>query len=239
MRSIQFEAPSTVDEAVALLADAGDKARPLAGGTDLIVQMRARMISPEVIVDVKNIPELLDVSEEDGGFRVGAAVPGAVLGENEAVAGMWPGVVEALELIGSTQIQGRASLGGQPLQRLSRGGLDARDDRGRRHLRDRGTGRPARGGGGGHRHLARPDLARQRRVRGELLPPAAPGADRGRVPAVHSPHGDGHRGGRGGSVRHPRRRRYLHRGPGGSRRGGAHAAARFRGGRRPRRHEAR
>ena len=112
MRSIQYEAPSTVDEAVALLAEAGDKARPLAGGTDLIVQMRSRMISPEVIVDVKNIPELLEVSRKDGGFRVGAAVPGAVLGENEAVAAMWPGVVEAFELIGSTQIQGRASLGG-------------------------------------------------------------------------------------------------------------------------------
>ena len=113
MRSIQYEAPSTVDEAVALLADAGGKARPLAGGTDLIVQMRSRMISPEVIIDVKNIPELLQVSDEkDGGFRVGAAVPGAVLGENEAVVAMWPGVVEAFELIGSTQIQGRASLGG-------------------------------------------------------------------------------------------------------------------------------
>ena len=113
MRSIQYEAPSTVDEAVALLADAGGKARPLAGGTDLIVQMRSRMISPEVIVDVKNIPELLEVSDgKDGGFRVGAAVPGAVLGENEAVVAMWPGVVEAFELIGSTQIQGRASLGG-------------------------------------------------------------------------------------------------------------------------------
>ena len=112
MRSIRYEAPDTVDGAVALLAEAGDKARPLAGGTDLIVQMRARMVSPEVIVDVKNIPELLEVREEDGGFRVGAAVPGAVLGENEAVVAMWPGVVEAFELIGSTQIQGRASLGG-------------------------------------------------------------------------------------------------------------------------------
>ena len=112
MRSIQFEAPATVDEAAKLLAQAGGKAKPLAGGTDLIVQMRSRMVSPELIVDLKNIPELLDVKEEGGGFRVGAAVPGAVLGENEAVVAMWPGVVEAFELIGSTQIQGRASLGG-------------------------------------------------------------------------------------------------------------------------------
>ena len=112
MRSIQFEAPATVDEAAKLLAQAGGKAKPLAGGTDLIVQMRSRMVSPELIVDLKNIPELLEVKEEGGGFRVGAAVPGAVLGENEAVVAMWPGVVEAFELIGSTQIQGRASLGG-------------------------------------------------------------------------------------------------------------------------------
>ena len=112
MRSIQFEAPATVDEAAKLLAQAGGKAKPLAGGTDLIVQMRSRMVSPELIVDLKNIPELLEVKEESGGFRVGAAVPGAVLGENEAVVAMWPGVVEAFELIGSTQIQGRASLGG-------------------------------------------------------------------------------------------------------------------------------
>jgi len=112
VRSNQYEAPATVDEAVALLAEAGDTARPLAGGTDLIVQMRAAMVSPEVIVDLKCIPELVEVKEEGGGFRVGAAVPGAVLGENEAVVAMWPGVVEAFELIGSTQIQGRASLGG-------------------------------------------------------------------------------------------------------------------------------
>ena len=112
MRSIRYEAPSTVEAAVALLADADGKAMPLAGGTDLIVQMRSRMISPKIVVDLKHIPELLAVEERDGGFRVGAAVPGAVLAENDAVAAMWPGVLEAFELIGSTQIQGRASLGG-------------------------------------------------------------------------------------------------------------------------------
>ena len=125
MRSIQFEAPATVDEAVALLAEAGDNARPLAGGTDLIVQKRARMVSPEVIVDVKNIPELLDVSEEGGGFRVGAAVPGAVLGENEAVgrhvAGDRRGVrAHRLDPDPGPRVPRR-----QPLQRLSGGRLHA------------------------------------------------------------------------------------------------------------------
>jgi carbon-monoxide dehydrogenase medium subunit len=70
------------------------------------------MISPSVIVDVKKIPELNTVTEEDGVFTIGAAVPGAELGENEALCKAWPGVVEGMELVGSTQIQGRASLGG-------------------------------------------------------------------------------------------------------------------------------
>ena len=112
MRSIRYEAPDTVEAAAALLAEAGGTAKPLAGGTDLIVQLRSRMISPEIVVDLKHIPELLAVREEGGGFRVGAAAPGAAVAENEAVAAMWPGVLEAFELIGSTQIQGRASLGG-------------------------------------------------------------------------------------------------------------------------------
>ncbi len=84
----------------------------LAGGTDLLVQLRAGMISPELIVDVKRIPETRAIAAEDGGFRIGAAVSGAELGERADVKQAWPGVVEAMELIGSTQIQGRASLGG-------------------------------------------------------------------------------------------------------------------------------
>ena len=239
MRSIRYEAPDTVDGAVALLAEAGDKARPLAGGTDLIVQMRARMVSPEVIVDVKNIPELLEVREEGGGFRVGAAVPGAVLGENEAVVAMWPGVVEAFELIGSTQIQGRASLGGNLCN-----ASPAADST------------PAMIAAGVTCEIAGPGGRREAPVEdivtapgqtslgdGEfvvsLFLPAASGPDRGRVPSLHSPDGDGHRGGRGRGVRHPRRGRHLHRGPGGSRGGGADPPARVGGGRRPRRHQPR
>ncbi|MCH8156120.1 MAG: xanthine dehydrogenase family protein subunit M [Proteobacteria bacterium] len=70
------------------------------------------MIAPELVVDLKRIPELRSIAAEDGGFRVGAAVSGAELGEHPEVKALWPGVVEAVELIGSTQIQGRASLGG-------------------------------------------------------------------------------------------------------------------------------
>ncbi len=109
---MRFEAPDTVDAAVALLAATSGEARILAGGTDLLVQLRAERIEPELIVDVKRIAELTTISKENGGFRVGAAVTGAELGEHSEVKKIWPGVVEAVELIGSVQIQGRASMGG-------------------------------------------------------------------------------------------------------------------------------
>ena len=112
MSSLQFEAPETVEDAVRLLADAGGEAKPLAGGTDLLVQLRTDFVRPGLIVDLKRIPALIDVTVTDEEVRVGAAVSGFTLGKNEAVKAAWPGVVEALELIGSTQIQGRASLGG-------------------------------------------------------------------------------------------------------------------------------
>ena len=112
MKTIQYEAPGSIDEAVALLAKANGDARVLAGGTDLLVQLRYGHVRPGLIVDVKKIPETRSISVEDGGFRIGAAVSGAELGEHPDLKNIWPGVVEAAELIGSTQIQGRASLGG-------------------------------------------------------------------------------------------------------------------------------
>ena len=112
MISLRFESPETVEDAIRLLAEADGEARPLAGGTDLLVQLHTDMVRPGLIVDLKRIPALMDVTVNGAEIRVGAAVSGATLGKNDAVKAAWPGVVEALELIGSTQIQGRASLGG-------------------------------------------------------------------------------------------------------------------------------
>ncbi|PPR23417.1 MAG: Carbon monoxide dehydrogenase medium chain [Alphaproteobacteria bacterium MarineAlpha10_Bin2] len=112
MNALTYESPGSVDEAVKLLAAAGSDAKILAGGTDLLVQLRMGMIKPALIVDVKNISETTVIKEESGGYRVGSAVSGAELGEHDGMNNTWPGVVEALELIGSTQIQGRASMGG-------------------------------------------------------------------------------------------------------------------------------
>ena len=113
MTDIRYVSPRTLDEAVSAFAAAGSAARILAGGTDLLVQMRSGAVRPGVIVDIKKIAEMTAIEETaDGGFRVGAAVPGAVLAEHPRFGKVWPGVLEAVNLIGSTQVQGRASAGG-------------------------------------------------------------------------------------------------------------------------------
>jgi CO/xanthine dehydrogenase FAD-binding subunit len=109
---MRYEAPDTPEGAVALLAGATGETRILAGGTDLLVQMRADVVDPALIVDIKRISETRKVTEEKGGWRVGAAVTGAELKEHPRLKQVWPGVVEAANLIGSTQVQGRATLGG-------------------------------------------------------------------------------------------------------------------------------
>ena len=109
---MNYKSPNSIEEATALLAAANGNARILAGGTDLLVQIRGGFADPDLIIDVKNIPELRAITSGSDGIQIGAAVSGAELGEHPIVSKVWPGVVEATELIGSTQIQGRASLGG-------------------------------------------------------------------------------------------------------------------------------
>lgn len=113
MNDVRYSAPSTLDEASKAMLAANGTGRILAGGTDLLVQMRSGMQKPGVIVDIKKIDEMMDIKDLGGGsFRIGAAVSGAILGEHKALKAAWPGVVEAINLIGSKQIQGRASAGG-------------------------------------------------------------------------------------------------------------------------------
>ncbi|MHA1571730.1 MAG: FAD binding domain-containing protein [Alphaproteobacteria bacterium] len=112
MTETTFAAPRSLDEAVTLLKAAKGDALPLAGGTDLLVQLRLGTKQPRTIVDLKRIPELNEVRLDATGLKLGAAMCAAALGENAAVKQAYPGLVEAAELIGSTQIQGRASVGG-------------------------------------------------------------------------------------------------------------------------------
>lgn len=113
MHAITYESPKSLAQALSLLATAGEKGRVLAGGTDLIIQMRAGVRQPEQIVDAKGVPELLVLSfNPQEGLRLGAAVACCQLIEDAAVRQHYPGLVEAAGLIGSVQIQSRSSVGG-------------------------------------------------------------------------------------------------------------------------------
>ncbi|SPH24883.1 Carbon monoxide dehydrogenase medium chain [Defluviimonas aquaemixtae] len=109
---MRYLAANTAKEAAEALAAEAGTARVLAGGTDVLVQLKSGMVEPDLIVDIKRIPGMRDITTEDGGYRIGAAVSGAELGEHEGVCEMWPGVAEGFQLIGSTQVQGRATMTG-------------------------------------------------------------------------------------------------------------------------------
>ena len=112
MTDMRYEAPETLDAAVALLGDGNGGGRVLAGGTDVLVLMHAEMIEPDVLVDIKNIPDVKAMSASDGAWTVGAAVSGMNIIDNADFAADWPGVCEGVALIGSVQVKGRASIGG-------------------------------------------------------------------------------------------------------------------------------
>jgi CO/xanthine dehydrogenase FAD-binding subunit len=112
LSGVDYVAPESVTDAVKALGQAKGAAQLLAGGTDLLVQMRGGRLRPQLIIDIKKLPGITQIKADGGGFLIGAATSGAVLGEHEALRKAWPGVVEAANLIGSTQVQGRASLGG-------------------------------------------------------------------------------------------------------------------------------
>jgi CO/xanthine dehydrogenase FAD-binding subunit len=112
MSEIQYQAAKSVKEACKFMLAAKGKGYILAGGTDLLVQMKSGVREPGVIVDVKKIPEMVSITEKKGSYVIGAATPAAVIGEHKKLRKAWPGVVEAINLIGSTQVQGRASAGG-------------------------------------------------------------------------------------------------------------------------------
>lgn len=109
---MRYEAPETLDAAVGLLAGESGQVKVLAGGTDVLVQIHADMIEPDVIVDIKKIAEMREIAEEDGAWRMGAAVTGKEMMDNAAFNAAWPGVMDGVRLIGSVQVRGRATVGG-------------------------------------------------------------------------------------------------------------------------------
>lgn len=111
MQTTRYEAPRSIAHAVSLMT-ADPSASLLAGGTDLLVQVRSGLKRPTTFIDIKRIPELTALSLDDRELRIGAAVPALDICDRAEVARVWPGLVDAVRLIGSTQIQGRGSVGG-------------------------------------------------------------------------------------------------------------------------------
>jgi len=112
MAVVDYKMPQTVDEAIEILASAGNTAKVLAGGTDLIIQSKAQS-SPELtVVDVKKIDSMMAAEMTADGLSLGPAMSCAEFTAREDIKAVYPGLVEAAYLIGSTQIQGRASVGG-------------------------------------------------------------------------------------------------------------------------------
>ena len=113
MRWIDYASADSVSEAVGLLAEHGDRARPLAGGTDVLVMLRSGRYQLDHLIDVKSVPELNEITyDPQGGLTLGAAVECYRIYGSSAVSNAYPALIDCASLIGGTLIQGRASIGG-------------------------------------------------------------------------------------------------------------------------------
>ena len=110
---MEYHSPANFSEASELAANATGITRFLAGGTDVLVQLRADIVTPDTLIDIKKINGVSEINQNsDGSWTLGVAVTGAEMSEHPKLGQDWPGVVEAMDLIGSTQVQGRATLTG-------------------------------------------------------------------------------------------------------------------------------
>lgn len=113
MQAFDYVAAKTVDEVIGLLAEKGDQARVMCGGTDLLVALREGRRKAELVIDVKGVAETTELAyDASTGLTLGAAVPCHRMYDHKAIATAYPGLMDAAHLIGGTQIQGRASMGG-------------------------------------------------------------------------------------------------------------------------------
>ncbi len=109
---MKYVRPATLQEAVSVLQNSGDKGFILAGGTDLLVRMKSHEFNVDLIVDIKSIESVVGITQTEHHFRIGAATTCAEIGKHAGLRTAWPGVVEAANLIGSTQIQERCTIAG-------------------------------------------------------------------------------------------------------------------------------
>ncbi len=113
MQAFDYQSPQSLDQAIALLGQAPGQARPLAGGTDLLPQLREGRRQVGLVFDVKHIPELTELSYDvQGGLSIGAAVSCHQICHDPVASRLYPGLVDGFGVIGAVQIQFRASVGG-------------------------------------------------------------------------------------------------------------------------------
>jgi carbon-monoxide dehydrogenase medium subunit len=112
MHDFDYCAPTSLQEAIGLMATHKGSANLLAGGTDLLIFMRARRKQPGLVIDAKKIPELSEVKLDKSGLTIGASVSCKVIYDNEEIATLYPALIDSTTLIGGMQVQGRASIGG-------------------------------------------------------------------------------------------------------------------------------
>jgi xanthine dehydrogenase FAD-binding subunit len=113
VKDFSYAAPASLAEATSLLATANGKARILAGGTDILVQLREGLRDADLVIDVKKIPELMELSYSPAiGLRLGASVPCYQIYEHGEISLAYPALADAARIVGGWQIQSRASIGG-------------------------------------------------------------------------------------------------------------------------------
>src|SRR5262245_39612270 len=112
MRDFDYAAPTSIAEAIDILARHNGSARPMAGGTDLIDQIRVGRQQPKIVVDIKRIPELNVLELSKSGLRLGAAVPCYRIYEHAEICRQYAALADSVRIIGGIQIQSRASVGG-------------------------------------------------------------------------------------------------------------------------------
>jgi carbon-monoxide dehydrogenase medium subunit len=113
LKDFAYAAPTSLAEATKLLAGASGRAKLLAGGTDILVQLREGLRDADIVIDIKKIPELMELSySPTKGLRLGAAVPCYRIYEHAEIAAAYPALADATRIVGGWQIQSRASVGG-------------------------------------------------------------------------------------------------------------------------------
>lgn len=112
MPVVEYKVPENIDAAVSMLSNTKLSTKVMAGGTDLIIQSRAQSSDPLVVIDIKHIDSMMTAAIVDGGLHLGPSMSCAQLTARSDIKAIYPGLVEAAYLIGSTQVQGRCSVGG-------------------------------------------------------------------------------------------------------------------------------